>query len=33
MSLKKEVEQQFEYLKKGSVEIIQEDELKAKLER
>jgi tyrosyl-tRNA synthetase len=29
----KDVDQQFEYLKKGSVEIIQEDELKAKLER
>lgn len=33
MSLKKEVDQQFEYLKKGSIEIIQEDELKTKLER
>ena len=29
----KEVREQFEYLKKGSVEIIQEKELKAKLER
>ena len=29
----KEVEEQFEYLKKGSVEIIQEDELKAKIDR
>lgn len=29
----KEVEEQFEYLKKGCVEIIQEDELKAKLAR
>ncbi|MCP2620208.1 tyrosine--tRNA ligase [Candidatus Aminicenantes bacterium AC-334-K16] len=29
----KEVDQQFEYLKKGCVEIIQEDELKAKLAR
>ena len=27
------VDEQFEYLKKGSVEIIQETELKAKLER
>ena len=26
----KSVDEQFEYLKKGSVEIIQEDELKAK---
>ena len=33
MLLKKEVDQQFEYLKKGSVEIIQENELRAKLER
>jgi tyrosyl-tRNA synthetase len=33
MSLEKEVAAQFEYLKKGSVEIIQEDELKAKLKR
>jgi tyrosyl-tRNA synthetase len=33
MSLKQKAEKQFEYLKKGSVEIIQEDELKAKLER
>jgi tyrosyl-tRNA synthetase len=29
----KTVEEQFEYLKKGSVEVIQEDELKAKLAR
>jgi tyrosyl-tRNA synthetase len=29
----KSVEEQFEYLKKGSVEIIQEDELKAKIGR
>ncbi|MFA9453649.1 MAG: tyrosine--tRNA ligase [Candidatus Aminicenantaceae bacterium] len=33
MALQKDVEEQFTYLKKGSVEIIQEDELKAKLER
>ncbi len=33
MSYPKDVDQQFEYLKKGSVEIIQEDELKAKLGR
>jgi tyrosyl-tRNA synthetase len=33
MSIEKEVAAQFEYLKKGSVEIIQEDELKAKLKR
>ncbi len=33
MSNPKDVEQQFEYLKKGSVEIIQENELKVKLER
>jgi len=30
---RKSVEEQFEYLKKGCVEIIQENELKAKLER
>lgn len=33
MAIQKDVEEQFIYLKKGSVEIIQEDELKAKLER
>lgn len=33
MAVHKGVEDQFTYLKKGSVEIIQEDELKAKLER
>ena len=33
MAIQKDVEEQFTYLKKGSVEIIQEDELKAKLER
>ena len=33
MSIEKEVAAQFEYLKKGSVEIIQESELKAKLKR
>lgn len=33
MTVHKGVEDQFTYLKKGSVEIIQEDELKAKLER
>ena len=33
MALQKDVEEQFTYLKKGSVEIIQEDELKTKLER
>jgi tyrosyl-tRNA synthetase len=33
MSNPKDVEQQFEYLKKGSVEIIQENELKVKLDR
>lgn len=33
MAVHKSVEDQFTYLKKGSVEIIQEDELKAKLER
>jgi tyrosyl-tRNA synthetase len=31
--MKKSTEEQFEYLKKGSVEIIQEDELKDKLSR
>ncbi len=33
MSINKEVTRQFDYLKKGSVEIIQERELKAKLKR
>ena len=33
MTIFKDVEEQFTYLKKGSVEIIQEDELKAKLKR
>ena len=33
MSLKQEVEQQFEYLQKGSTEIIQDKELKDKLKR
>jgi tyrosyl-tRNA synthetase len=33
MAVHKDVEDQFTYLKKGSVEIIREDELKAKLER
>ncbi len=33
MSLQEDVEQQFEYLQKGSTEIIQEKELKGKLER
>ncbi len=33
MSLKKDVEQQFTYLQKGSTEIIQENELKSKIER
>jgi tyrosyl-tRNA synthetase len=33
MPLQQDVEEQFTYLKKGSVEIIQEEELKAKLER
>ncbi len=33
MAIPKDVEEQFAYLQKGSVEIIQEDELKAKLER
>ena len=33
MTILKDVEEQFAYLQKGSVEIIQEDELKAKLER
>ncbi len=33
MSIDKEVNRQFDYLKKGSVEIIQESELKAKLKR
>ncbi|MFO7866093.1 MAG: tyrosine--tRNA ligase [Candidatus Aminicenantes bacterium] len=33
MTLKKDVEQQFEHIQKGSMEIIQEGELKAKLER
>ena len=32
MQIKKEVEKQFEYLKKGSTEIIQEKELKEKIE-
>ncbi|MFO7981534.1 MAG: tyrosine--tRNA ligase [Candidatus Aminicenantes bacterium] len=32
MQIKKEVEKQFEYLKKGSTEIIQENELKEKIE-
>jgi tyrosyl-tRNA synthetase len=32
MEIKKEVEKQFEYLKKGSTEIIQEKELKEKIE-
>jgi tyrosyl-tRNA synthetase len=33
MAILKDVEEQFAYLQKGSVEIIQEEELKAKLER
>ncbi len=33
MTLKKDVEQQYEHIRKGSMEIIQEGELKAKLER
>jgi tyrosyl-tRNA synthetase len=33
MTILKDVEEQFTYLKKGSVEIIQEDELKTKLKR
>lgn len=33
MSLKEDVEQQFTYLRKGSTEIIQENELKSKIER
>lgn len=33
MSLKEDVEQQFTYLQKGSTEIIQENELKSKIER
>jgi tyrosyl-tRNA synthetase len=33
MSLKEDAEQQFTYLRKGSTEIIQENELKSKIER